>query len=458
MSGINEVKADVYGYAKDTSATPDGENELVREPKRPWWHSVKEPGSAFQIVIAAALAVGIGLAVSTTVENIPAAATAIVGIPGRLWLRALRAKLKAMTKGGAVLAKWTIGYYVVTTCIAILHSILMVALVWSRLMTVVGEDSLAVDDDDQKTISDRSAVKVHDVVVTTFDTLIPQNIVNAFATDSLLAVLTTACVVGYLIKGPNSSLMRAVTEIEAIIIVVITFLIKLAPIGVFFLILPNLFQLDIAEIGVNLGILIGGSLTGIFLHLFIIIPLIYIAVCRANPYKLWFKGSPAWITAWGSASSAATMPVTMKCVVAQGTPDVVAKFTVPLGCLINMDGTAIYFPVVVVFLAATQGITLNGAEYVIIFLLATLASIGASPIPSSSLVLTVMIAQSVNVPITGMYAVVVTIDWFIDRFRTAMNVSADLYAAAIITKLTGITDEDEIDPDLQRELEEMNKV
>lgn len=107
-----------------------------------------------------------------------------------------------------------------------------------------------------------------------------------------------------------------------------------------------------------------------------------------------------------------------------------------------MDGTAIYFPIVVVFLAATQGITLDAAQYIIVILLSTLASIGTTPIPSSSLVLTVMIAGSVDVPITGMYAVVVAIDWFLDRFRTALNVSADTFAAVVVTKLSGITEED----------------
>jgi Na+/H+-dicarboxylate symporter len=122
-----------------------------------------------------------------------------------------------------------------------------------------------------------------------------------------------------------------------------------------------------------------------------------------------------------------------------------------------MDGTAIYFPIVVVFLAATQGITLGAADYIIVVLLSTLASIGTTPIPSSSLVLVVMIASSVGVPITGMYAVVVAIDWFLDRFRTMVNVSCDCFAAVVVTKITGIRDEDgetyteEVDIDQFRE-------
>ena len=148
----------------------------------------------------------------------------------------------------------------------------------------------------------------------------------------------------------------------------------------------------------------------------------------------------------------------MKCAAERGVPNIVAKFTVPLGCLVNMDGTAIYFPIVVVFMAATQGYQLNAAEYVIVVLLSTLASIGVTPIPSASLVLVVMICDSIGLPVTGMYGVVVAIDWFVDRFRTATNVSGDIYAAGVIAKITGIIDdaENQMTPEqAAREAQEM---
>jgi Na+/H+-dicarboxylate symporter len=96
----------------------------------------------------------------------------------------------------------------------------------------------------------------------------------------------------------------------------------------------------------------------------------------------------------------------------------------------------------VVFMARTQGITPSAVDYVLMVLLSTLSSIGTTPIPSSSLVLTLMIANSISVPLSGMYAVIVAIDWFLDRFRTAINVSGDLFASPIIAKMTGITDDD----------------
>lgn len=302
-------------------------------------------------------------------------------------------RLRTMTQGGGKagkLARWTIGYYVLTTILAVAHSCLLVGLVWSKLMTPVSGDQLKTSEKEQKTIDERASLEIHEVVVDMFYSLVPNNVVNAMATDSLLAVLVTAVVLGYTIK-PGSALIRAVEEIEQIIMKIITILIYFAPLGVFFLIMPNLFRLNIAEIGVNLGILIGGTLCGMVLHLFIVIPIIFFAFTRQNPYTLWMRCSPAWITAWGTASSAATLPVTIRCVLAQGVPITVTKFAVPLGCLINMDGTAIYFPIVVVFLAATQGISLNAADYIIVVLLSTLASIGTTPIPSSSLVLVVMI-------------------------------------------------------------------
>lgn len=433
--------------------------DVAQPEKKTFWQRVKEPGSVWQIIFAALLAITIGLIITTQAPEVPERWIAILAIPGNLWLRALRAvvlpmivtamimaiqRLRNMTaadgKAGK-LARWTIGYYVVTTIIAVAHSCLLVGLVWSKLMNTVSGEQLAVDEKDQETIAEREDVQIHEVVVDMFYSLVPSNIVNALATDSLLAVLVTSVVIGYVIK-PGGALIRAVEEIEVMIMRVITVLIYLAPIGIFFLILPNLFRLDLAEIGTNLGILIGGTLCGMVLHLFIIIPIIFFAITRKNPYTMWIKCSPAWITAWGTASSAATLPVTIRCVLERGVPVTVTKFAVPLGCLINMDGTAIYFPIVVVFLAATQGITLNAANYIIVVLLSTLASIGTTPIPSSSLVLTVMIAGAVGVPITGMYAVVVAIDWFLDRFRTAVNVSCDTFAAIIVTKITGIKDEE----------------
>jgi Na+/H+-dicarboxylate symporter len=279
------------------------------------WRTTKTPGSAIQILIAAALAIAIGMAVTATVSDIPEAAPVILEIPGSLWLRALRAtvlpliicaiilamqNLKQMARDGAKLARWTIGYYIATTLLAVVHSMILVDLVWVPLMVPVTGSALEVDPSDQEMVDERSSNAPHDIVVSVFESFIPNNVVAALAEDSLLAVLVTSIIVGLMIKGPEtkSPILRAVKEIEAIISVIIVWLIKVAPIGVFFLILSNLMTLDIEDIGVNLGVLIGGSITGMFIHLFILLPAIFFFFTRENPYTFWFKNSPAWITAW----------------------------------------------------------------------------------------------------------------------------------------------------------------
>ncbi|PGH36452.1 hypothetical protein GX50_00637 [[Emmonsia] crescens] len=430
--------------------------EHVAEPKKTFWQKVKEPGSVYQILISAVIAIAIGMAVNTTVAKVPVAAIDLCGIPGQIWLRALKAivlplivvslilavqRLREMARGGALLARWTIGYYLFTTLIAILHSTILVALVWSKQFTEVDPEARSVSKDLQKDIDARSVYQPHDIVVELFQTLVPDNIVEAFAEDILLGVLVISIILGYMIRDPaTSSILRAVREVEGLISVAITFLINMAPIGIFFLIMPNLFKLDIKEVGINLGLLMGAGLSGMAIQLLIVYPVIYYAVMRKNPFPYWFQNSPAWVTAWGTASSAGTMPVTLKCLQSRGIPDTVAKFAIPLGTLVNMDGTAIYLPITVTFLAATQGQVIGPGQYVVVFLTATLASIGTTPIPSSSLVLIIMIANSIGVEVTGMYGVITAIDWFMDRFRTMTNVTGDLYGGAIITKLTGIRD------------------
>ncbi|EEH02747.1 glutamate transporter 2A [Histoplasma capsulatum G186AR] len=419
--------------------------ERVEEPKKTLWEKVKTPGSVYQILISAAIAIAVGFAVNTTVDKVPVAAVDLCGIPGRIWLRALKAivlplivvslilavqRLREMSRGGALLARWTIGYYLFTTLVAIMHSTILVALIWSKQFSEVDPESRTVDKDLQKDIDSRSAYQAHDIVVELFDTLVPDNIVAAFANNILLGVLVASIILGYMIKDPaTSSILRVVREIEGLITVAITFLINMAPIGIFFLIMPNLFKLDIKEVGINLGLLIGAGLSGMAIQL-VIGESFHILVPQ-------FSGVDYRV---GHGIVRSTMPVTLKCLQARGVPDTIAKFAIPLGTLVNMDGTAIYLPITVTFLAATQGQVITPGQYVVVFLTSTLASIGTTPIPSASLVLIIMIANSINVQVTGMYGVITAIDWFMDRFRTMVNVTGDLYGAAIVTKITGIRD------------------
>ncbi|KAH6676976.1 excitatory amino acid transporter [Plectosphaerella plurivora] len=429
-------------------------NAYEEEERKPWPARWLELGHVSQIILAAVVALAIGLGISAGVgpSNINPAAGGILEIPGRLWLRALQAvvipmiicamilavqSLRDIAEGGKILGRWTVGYYVLTTIFAIAFSIVMTSQVWAPLMQVA-----EIEGPEESTTQYETGAKKepYQMVQDLFYTLVPSNIFASLANMELLHILIVSVVLGYLIKPGNSGILRAVKEVNEMIAVVIMFLIKLAPFGVFFLILPNMFRLDVKEVGTNLGILIGGSVSSMLIHLWILLPIIYFCFVRKNPYPVWYKSSKAWITAWGTASSAATLPLTLRVCRERGNPNTIVDFAVPLGCLINMDGTSIYFPMVVVFLAETSGKSLTPTEYILLLLLSTLCAIGTTPIPSSSLVLTVMIATTLGIDNEGMFGVVMAIDWFIDRFRTMVNVSGDIFACGILTKMTGIVD------------------
>lgn len=356
--------------------------------------------------------------------------------------------LRTIAQGGAALARWTIFWYVITTIFSVAFSIVMSSQVWEPRYRVASEEALdqANAADDLDNLEER---KPHEVAVDLFNTFIPNNLAKAFAENQLLAIIISSIVVGYLIdpEKRESSILKAVKEVNDMIARIIAVLIKLAPIGVFFLILSSMFRLDVNDVGSNLGYLIAGTVSSMMFHLFITLPLLFFVVTRRNPYVHWIRCSKAWVTAWGTASSAGTLPIVIRSLRDQGYPNTVISFAAPLGCMLNMDGAAIYFPSIAIFLARTQGMDLNAGHYIMILLLSTLAAIGSTPIPAAALVLSIMVSTSAGIPITGMYAVVVAIDWLLDRFRTMVNTSGDLYAVPILTKITGIKDPEDLSDD-----------
>lgn len=251
-------------------------------------------------------------------------------------------RLKLMSGRGASIAKWTVGYYMCFMIIAIVQGTVTGALGCTQLFVSMSPDTLAESGPAQPTLPedpDRPAKRpTYQVVVEIFENMVPDNIIDALASDErLLSVMLMALAVGYLLR-PTSMFIKVTKEVEELIDSAIDFLIRVAPIGVFFLILPNLFVLPIRQIGLNVGVLIGTCLLGMCVHLFITSSLVFLFVVRENPYTFWLRIAPAWMEAWGSGSSATTLPVTMECVQEQNVPVIVSKFVVPLGVLINMDG------------------------------------------------------------------------------------------------------------------------
>ncbi|XP_056007353.1 excitatory amino acid transporter 3-like [Ostrea edulis] len=210
-----------------------------------------------------------------------------------------------------------------------------------------------------------------------------------------------------------------------------------SPIGVTFLIASKLVAMERpAEMFTQLGFYMLTVLVGLAIHAFIILPLVYFIFTRKNPYSFMYGMLQALLTAWGTASSSATLPITMNCLEERNHVDPrVTMFVTPIGATVNMDGTALYEAVAAIFIAQYLDEPLNFGQIVIISLTATAAAIGAAGVPSAGLVTMAIVLSAVGLPVEEV-RLILAIDWFLDRFRTAVNVLGDSYGAGIVNHLS----------------------
>ena len=142
----------------------------------------------------------------------------------------------------------------------------------------------------------------------------------------------------------------------------------------------------------------------------------------------------ALLTAFGTASSSATLPLTMECARESGVSDRAVRFVLPLGSTLNMNGTALYEAVAAMFIAQAYGIDLTFSQQMLVFITATLAAVGAAGIPEAGLVTMLIVLKAVGLPEEGI-ALLLAVDWFLDRFRTTVNVWGDSVGAAVMNYL-----------------------
>lgn len=211
-----------------------------------------------------------------------------------------------------------------------------------------------------------------------------------------------------------------------------------APIGIFALIAGKFgeagggaaFLAEVKAVGWYVATVIGG----LVVHFFILLAVAGTLAGRGFDYV--HAQGRALVTAFGTGSSSATLPITMECAHEAGVDERAVRFVLPLGATINMDGTALYEAVAVMFIAQAYGIDLGFTAQAIIFLTATLAAIGAAGIPQAGLVTMIIVLTAVNLPLEGI-GLLLTVDWFLDRLRTTVNVWGDSVGAAVVGRLTG---------------------
>lgn len=210
-----------------------------------------------------------------------------------------------------------------------------------------------------------------------------------------------------------------------------------SPIGIFFLIVAKMLEMDsLSVFAGSLGLYMATVLAGLFIHGFIILPSLLFLITRMNSLKYIRGMSQALVTAFGTASSSATLPVTYRCVEEKNHIDPrVSRFVLPLGATVNMDGTALYEAVAAIYIAQLNGIHLNAVKLIVTSLTSTLASIGAASIPQAGLVTMVIVLNALGLP-SDEVKVIYAVDWLLDRFRTAINVFGDSIGCAIVQHLS----------------------
>ncbi|KAF6127197.1 solute carrier family 1 member 3 [Phyllostomus discolor] len=235
---------------------------------------------------------------------------------------------------------------------------------------------------------------------------------------------------GQALKEFFDSLNEAIMRLVAVIM-------WYAPLGILFLIAGKIVEMeDMGVIGGQLAMYTLTVIVGLLIHAVIVLPLLYFFVTRKNPWVFIGGLLQALITALGTSSSSATLPITFKCLEENnGVDKRVTRFVLPVGATINMDGTALYEALAAIFIAQVNNFELNFGQIITISITATAASIGAAGIPQAGLVTMVIVLTSVGLP-TDDITLIIAVDWFLDRLRTTTNVLGDSLGAGIVEHLS----------------------
>jgi DAACS family dicarboxylate/amino acid:cation (Na+ or H+) symporter len=267
-----------------------------------------------------------------------------------------------------------------------------------------------------------------------FVDMVPTNPVQALAEGNMLQIIVFAILFGVavIMSGERGRHVLALfADLDAVIMRMVEVIMRLAPYGVFALIARTFAQQGIDLILPLLAYFL--TLTAaLAIHAFGTYPLLLRGLTGLNPARFFAKMRDPAAFAFSTASSGATIPVTLRTVEAKmGVDNSVASFTVPLGATINMDGTAIMQGVATVFIAHVYGVDLGMTDYLMVVLTATLASIGTAAVPGVGLVMLTMVLNQVGLPVEGI-ALIIGVDRLLDMMRTACNVTGDCTVSCII--------------------------
>jgi len=277
--------------------------------------------------------------------------------------------------------------------------------------------------------------------VETFVNIIPRNPVAAAANGDMLGLIFFSLVLGIALtmmaKERAAPLMSVLETVSEAVMLMIGFAMKVAPIGVAGLIfsVTAKFGFDVLR---SLGLYAIMVLIGLAIHQFVTLPTLARIITGIRPLDFLRRIRGLMITAFSTSSSNATLPTSIKTAEEQfGVPSHIAGFVLPLGATMNMNGTALFEGMTVLFLAQVFGVHLGLAEQAIVIGMSVITAVGAAGVPSGSIPLLVMVLVMVGVPGEGI-ALILGVDRILDMSRTVPNVTGDVLTSLYITRREGI--------------------
>ncbi len=346
----------------------------------------------------------------------------------------------------------TIAYYFATMALAVVLGIIMVTTIQPG--KEIDQSFRDAEQADFETTESAARASVDSArgtglwfaVQNIFKQLIPDNPIGAAAEGKLLPVITSSLLLGIVltvIGKAGQPVLDFSESLFAAVMKLVSWILLLAPIGVFALMAWSVAKIGMESLVGPLFYYVVTVLGGLAIHGLVVLPLILVIFGRTQPFRFLNQMRAPLITAFGTDSSTATLPVTIQTAeTVGGCSQRAARFVLPLGATINMDGTALYEAVAVVFLFQCFGISLGPAELAIIVITATLAAVGAAGIPSAGLFTMVIVVEAVNASLGGekvlplsAVGLILGIDRLLDMCRTVVNVWGDAVGAKIITRI-----------------------
>jgi Na+/H+-dicarboxylate symporter len=338
----------------------------------------------------------------------------------------------------------TLLYYLVTSTLAILVGLTLVNVVSPGIVNgQPASEVVALSEESTADIASRVEGRGAGDVVDIFIRMIPTNIIAAAADGRMLGLIFFSLLFGYFMTrvpgSPGQILKDFWQGVFEVMMKITDWVMKFAPIGVFALVAKVVASTGFAAFEPLMAFFFT-VLGALAIHLLVVLPLLLRFVGGVNPGYHFRAMSPALLMAFSTASSSATLPVTMECVEKRaGVSNQTTSFVLPLGATVNMDGTALYECVAAMFIAQAYGLELSFATQFTVVLVALLTSIGVAGIPAASLVAITIILTAIGLPLEAV-GLILAVDRVLDMCRTSVNVFSDSCGAVLIGRLEGETD------------------